>query len=689
MKINLKYHILVLLFVVFLGFNSESVKASDENDLRFGSYPWEQVENVNSDKRALLSGGFLELEYPLPHPPGYDPDIGDQYPDGDATYTNPPYAWQTVTGAQSHGDDMFIVDLDNDGTVELITMTDSTQTDNNFLQVWRYDPSEPYADRLVLLDQLASGHKLQYSSGEYLQANDFDGDGTKELIHIGNSTVVGEGKNMSLFIYNWDGTDLSLLTETTWDIGLANDDYPIGGVRVADFDSDNENEVLTIGTTWVDETYLHEIKIWECSPDFTLFSNNSWKINYNEYKNTTGLEIYDLDNDGFEEIYVASTHWIGTFPDSTSYYDFYRYDFDGDSLVESSYYSEEVGLPLHIGGMYHAVVNLNGDTPEWVFFVYEYQTIVPEYTRQFFLIRKPLGDIHESTYWAMGNKSVNNSSEMFMYNVYGDSTKELIITGDRYIGTASPTNGSYDGQLWIYQDNVDSFTLLNEDKWTWLNRRGSFGHDFKIFNIDQDLNKELVEFTCGVDGANYQHIRVYQLPYNGLVQAIKRGTPLQENGEVSPGEIIQYTITILNNGNADLVGVEFFDPKPEQFETFEVISIPEGSEDHSTSNLVHITGIDIPEGEEVEIVIRGRLKSEIADSEVVNQGRVVYDSDNDGENDTEELTDDPDTSEDNDPTILTLNLPQTGANILSLTIFILFSSLFIMLFKNGFTRNQK
>ncbi|MGE0085837.1 MAG: hypothetical protein AB7S75_15620, partial [Desulfococcaceae bacterium] len=118
-------------------------------------------------------------------------------------------------------------------------------------------------------------------------------------------------------------------------------------------------------------------------------------------------------------------------------------------------------------------------------------------------------------------------------------------------------------------------------------------------------------------------------------------TDADNNGSVTPGDTIRYTVTIPNTGTQDASGVEFADSIPvHTVYVADSVNASGGTAVYSsTAKRIEWTG-DVAAGSSVTIGFDVIVDSGIAVGTVLyNQGAVKYDSDGDGTNDGSEDTD--------------------------------------------------
>lgn len=81
-------------------------------------------------------------------------------------------------------------------------------------------------------------------------------------------------------------------------------------------------------------------------------------------------------------------------------------------------------------------------------------------------------------------------------------------------------------------------------------------------------------------------------------------------GDAEPGDVLRYTIALVESNGAPAVGVRVTDDVPGNVDAFAIVSLPAGASDASTAapagangaGFVDVTGIDVPSGGTVEVV---------------------------------------------------------------------------------------
>ena len=152
---------------------------------------------------------------------------------------------------------------------------------------------------------------------------------------------------------------------------------------------------------------------------------------------------------------------------------------------------------------------------------------------------------------------------------------------------------------------------------------------------------------------------------------ISRKTVTDQNGDYAePGDVLTYSITISNIGNADQnnnPGYEFIDILPQYLDLDPTsLSSTSGTLSYNTSaNQIQWDG-DLPAESSVAISFECAINQSAPNGHIIsNQGTVYWDTDEDDINDATELTDDPNTddgidtdndleTDDDDPTEITV-----------------------------------
>jgi len=130
-------------------------------------------------------------------------------------------------------------------------------------------------------------------------------------------------------------------------------------------------------------------------------------------------------------------------------------------------------------------------------------------------------------------------------------------------------------------------------------------------------------------------------------------------GTLAPGEMVRFEVILCNIGcddHDDNPGHEFTDVLPAGLTALNFISATRGT--ISKDGNGYVWDGDIPAGACVTIEFAAEIGNDVEDlTDICNQGIVHWDSDGNGTNDATEMTDDPNTPADDDPTCFTVIVP--------------------------------
>lgn len=160
------------------------------------------------------------------------------------------------------------------------------------------------------------------------------------------------------------------------------------------------------------------------------------------------------------------------------------------------------------------------------------------------------------------------------------------------------------------------------------------------------------------EGNNEYTFDVTVRPNAPSLEATKTYEDVNE-GTINPGDVIRYDVVIVNDGCEELkdgAGHEFTDELPG-------VLAPTGSM-QATRGTIAVDGNTIvwdgglPAGGSVTLTFRVTISDDVeAGTEICNQGTAHWDESGDGVLDSTEPTDDPNTSEDDDPTCFLVEEP--------------------------------
>ncbi len=141
-------------------------------------------------------------------------------------------------------------------------------------------------------------------------------------------------------------------------------------------------------------------------------------------------------------------------------------------------------------------------------------------------------------------------------------------------------------------------------------------------------------------------------------------------GNLEPGDTLEYTIVLRNTSGFDAPGLVFEDPIPAHTVYLAgSVSSPAASTVVSTTPTLRITGINVPARSQVIVTFRVQVNNPLPAGVTLisNQGRVFFDSNGDGINDSSQTTDGNTVAPGNQPTLIPItagpNFSQTTKTV--------------------------
>jgi hypothetical protein len=446
-----------------------------------------------------------------PPPPACDP--GDDPGDVQA-----PQLWQNVPGETSWFASPVVVDLDGDGSRELVSA---------------YYSVFVYGADLSLLAEDGTGDGRVYAP--HVVA-DLDGDGTTEI-------VVGRGAEV--YAYEWSGGTLGIKAGWPTDTTTAGNPPEVRGLAASDLDGDGTIEVVAT-TTQTEPSAAGGAQVFVYSPDGTLYQppGIGWTA-WPRYNAQTGegndadrneqghngygcyglnVAIGNIDDDDEREILVTyDNHHIQAFDhdgvaiDAAPFFTNRATEFEGqpmtwgqfirwaDPVIEADHYNAHTGEWPHPSfaewlqwtASPPNVVDLNGDGLNEVVGVPNVEMNEP----------------YETQAWAV----------MVLEGAHGDGSRsamrlagwETLPQGDAPIlvdgyypplGVPAPTTIDLDADglpevvVPLGDGQIHAFSGAGERRWTFDHRFGNtvmYASEVLVADLSQDGSPELVFSTFG------------------------------------------------------------------------------------------------------------------------------------------------------------------------------------------------
>ncbi|GAF69782.1 unnamed protein product, partial [marine sediment metagenome] len=333
-----------------------------------------------------------------------------------------------------------------------------------------------------------AGDNITY--GKAVKVADVDDDGDNEIIVVGRSHA-GTGYNRG-FIRIYDVTfsspavaTLSLLDDITW---LTDNHTFVYSLDIWDVDDDGTLEIVTGGVAYDGTQNRAELNVWSYSGGTINNEDNlTWY-----YENTAiyGVKIYDVDEDGAEEILV-----VGTCNNSENGM-FRIYNYIGSSLtlenaVENIYLSS--GTTCELYGV--AAGDLYGDgSPSEIAIVGIAENADGTLSA---LIKIYHWD--DTTLSDNATENWNNGyiTELFSVDIGqadNDDDLELVVSGNEY-------DGAVDCALFrVYNATGAGHSLVHEGGLSWVDSGHSSALSVIVGDIDLDNIPEITTVGFQNDG---------------------------------------------------------------------------------------------------------------------------------------------------------------------------------------------
>ncbi|MHA1367054.1 MAG: hypothetical protein ACTSP5_11670, partial [Candidatus Heimdallarchaeota archaeon] len=311
----------------------------------------------------------------------------------------------------------------------------------------------------------------------FMTTGDIHGDGNQELIVSSNRTIAAEDEYVAIYNYTANGL------EQIWfspDSDHKDDIFVVTGIATNDFDENGEDEIYLCG---IDNRIL-QLSNWnESAGDF----ENSTFIYTHGSRDFTGfIDIGDADNDGLDEIVVATTNTIVdtgkivvlSYDNSTGTFALEFTEFDAPSISGS--------VPEKVLGI--KIANMDADA--------NYELLIWSQTTDNDTLGTTRLQILEKTgIFPFGDNSGDNlpgGSNAFTEDRFGhtivvddvdnDATNEIIIVGRDYLRIFGSQTFASSAPITLSINNLTSL--------------GTMGGGAFVADLDGDSANELI-VGCG------------------------------------------------------------------------------------------------------------------------------------------------------------------------------------------------
>ena len=216
---------------------------------------------------------------------------------------------------------IFICDVDNDDTPEILAVGRAYNTNqpNAQLTIWQWD-----GENISLKTNVEWSSSNDIARANSVQAADLDNDGTIEIVTGGYVNKL-ENSSSQLRVWRFDGENVSLMANEEWRMvdafsldmaGNVLGNTVVNNVKVADVDGDSYQEIVTGGFTYDGAKALAQLRIWNWTNNvLNLEESHEWQTS--DITEIKSISIADVDLDGNNEVVTSGlTCGYGSFAEN-------------------------------------------------------------------------------------------------------------------------------------------------------------------------------------------------------------------------------------------------------------------------------------------------------------------------------------------------------------------------------------
>lgn len=216
-----------------------------------------------------------------------------------------------------------ICDVDSDDTPEILTVGSaySTSQPNAQLTIWQWN-----GHNVSLKANVEWSSSNDIARANSLQAADLDNDGTIEIVTGGYVNKL-ENSSGQLRVWQFDGKNVSLMANEEWrrvdafSVDMAGNvlgNTVVNNIKMADVDGDAYQEIVTGGFTYDGAKVLAQLRIWNWTNNvLNLEESHEWATS--DITEIKSISIADVDLDGKKEVVTSGlTCGYGSFAENAS-----------------------------------------------------------------------------------------------------------------------------------------------------------------------------------------------------------------------------------------------------------------------------------------------------------------------------------------------------------------------------------
>ena len=201
---------------------------------------------------------------------------------------------------------IFVWDVDDDGTTEIITVGRIFRNNSNTGQLclWHFKDGD-----LSLIGRLDLD-SAYVTTANSVFARDLDNNGDVEIIVGGYSDNLNNSKG-HLSLWNWNGQEFSLKANENWQLvpdvcaetiaGAVQGNTVVNNVKASDIDGENLEEIVSGGFAFDGERINAQLKVWSWNGTaLIILESQEWATDF--LTEVKSLSLDDVDNDGRVEV---------------------------------------------------------------------------------------------------------------------------------------------------------------------------------------------------------------------------------------------------------------------------------------------------------------------------------------------------------------------------------------------------